>query len=131
MFENTTNLETFFRLNDTTETDSLKVGVAEIQIAENDSVSSLYYRLNSFRIKEGRLMFTDATTSKPFQYNLTAIEMSLDSIDSKSEWVKTHSEMLLNKRGVMKVDLAFNPINPMELDLKYVISGFKLKDLNI
>ncbi len=131
MFENTTNLETFFRLNDSIETDSLKVGVAEIQIAENDSVSPLYYRLNSFRIKEGRLMFTDATTSKPFQYNLTAIEMSLDSIDSKSEWVKTHSEMLLNKRGVMKVDLAFNPINPMELDLKYVISGFKLKDLNI
>lgn len=133
MFQNTTNLETFFRLNEVTESDSLSVVLEEPDVitVQKDSVPPLYYRLNSFRIREGKLQFTDATTSKPFQYNLTNIEMSLDSMDSKSDWVNAQANMLLNKRGEMKVDVGFNPMDPMELDLKYVISGFKLNDLNI
>ena len=111
-------METFFRLN---ETDSTQV---EEEVLTNVTEDPLYYRLNSFIITKGKLKFTDATTSEPFIYNLTNIEMAVESVDSKSEWVKTHSEMLLNKRGVMKADLAFNPLDPMELELKYIISGF-------
>ena len=132
MHQTTTNFETFLRLNEPT--DSLEVVTAELEETDevaNDSVPELYYRLNSFAIDNGTLQFNDITTSQPFQYNLTSIEVALDSMDSKTEWVDMQAQMLLNKRGVMKVDLSFNPIDPMELELKYVISGFKLNDLNI
>jgi hypothetical protein len=133
MFQNTTNLETFFRLNEVSESDSFSNNIddLETQRVGNDTLPALYYRLNSFSIREGKVQFTDATTSKPFQYDLTNIEISLDSIDSRTEWVNAQAKMLLNKRGEMKVDVSFNPMAPLELELKYVISGFKLNDLNI
>lgn len=132
MYQETTNFETFFKLNEPV--DSLQVKdelVVEEETIATDSVAELYYRLNSFGIRNGKLQFNDLTTTEPFQYNLTSIEMDLDSMDSDTEWVDAQAQMLLNKRGVMKVDLSFNPMDPMELDLKYVISGFKLNDLNI
>ncbi|WP_152286487.1 DUF748 domain-containing protein [Flavicella marina] len=132
MYQTTTNFDAFFRLNEPV--DSVAVAEVELDSSEgvaNDSVPELYYKLNSFRIVDGKLQFNDITTSQPFQYNLTSIEVDLDSMDSKTEWVDMQAQMLLNKRGVMKVDVSFNPLDPMELELKYVISGFKLNDLNI
>lgn len=133
LYHDSNNFETFFKLNETIEVEEEEPTQAEVesQLVENDSVLPLYYRLNSFLISNGRLKFTDATTSKPFQYDLTNIGMHIDSIDSETTWADTHMDMLLNKRGVMKVDLSFNPSDPMELELKYIISGFKLNDLNI
>lgn len=132
MYQTTTNFDAFFGLNEPV--DSLEVAKVEeqnVEVVENDSIPKLYYRLNSFEIINGKLQFNDITTSQPFQYDLTSIEVDLDSMDSKTEWVDVQAQMLLNKRGVMKVDVSFNPLDPMELELKYVISGFKLNDLNI
>ncbi|MEI6865123.1 DUF748 domain-containing protein [Flavicella sp.] len=124
LYKNSTNFETFLKLDEVIDEEELE----SIQI---DSVSDLYYQLNSVSISNGKLQFNDATTSQPFQYNLSSIEANVDSINSESEWVNVKANMLLNKRGKMKVDLNINPLDPMELDLKYVVSGFKLKDLNI
>jgi hypothetical protein len=39
--------------------------------------------------------------------------------------------MLLNKRGKLVAQFGFNPLNPMDLNLEYVITDFQLADLNI
>ena len=129
LFEDSNNLETFFRLND--QIDPIKSSETSAELVAIDSLQPLYLKLNSFLINSGELKFIDATTSQPFEYSLTNIEMNLDSLDSNSKWVDTQAKMLLNKRGVMKVDVGFNPLDPMEIELKYVISGFKLNDLNV
>jgi hypothetical protein len=57
--------------------------------------------------------------------------MEVDSIDSRSEWVNLYSDMLLNNQGKLTAEVGFNPSNPMDIDLNYVITDFQLSDLNI
>lgn len=125
----TTNFESFFKLNEPI--DSTMVVEVQQEEVQSDSVQPLYYKLKYFGMKSGKFEFIDATTTKPFEYHLSNIEVNLDSLDSHSEKVAAQAEMLLNNRGEMKVDISFNPSDPMELALKYVISGFELSDMNI
>ena len=103
--------------------------------SEGDTVSyedeSLYYAINHISIKKGILDYSDNLTGKPFEYHLSEIEMTADSILSNSSWVNTYSEMLLNNRGTLVAEVGFNPDNPMDIMLDYVVTDFQLSDLNI
>ena len=99
-------------------------------IQENKSVE-LYYAVNHFRIKKGAIDFTDNLTGNPFDYKLSEIEITTDSILSTSDWINTYSEMLLNERGKLVAEVGFDPANPMNIILDYVVTDFQLSDLNI
>jgi hypothetical protein len=39
--------------------------------------------------------------------------------------------MLLNERGILKAEFGYNPLDPMDLNLDFVVTDFQLPDLNI
>ncbi len=91
----------------------------------------LYYALNYFNISKGVVDYTDNLTGDPFDYNLSEIEITTDSIFSNSDWININSTMLLNNRGELVAEVGFDPANPMDIILDYVVTDFQLSDLNI
>ena len=95
------------------------------------SIDDTYFAINHIALRKGEVDYVDNFTGKPFEYHLSDIELEADSILSTSEWVNLYSQMLLNNRGVLKAEVGFNPKNPMDLMLDYVVTDFQLSDLNI
>ncbi len=91
----------------------------------------LYYALNTFRLSNGIFDFMDKTTDEPFSYHLSEIDVELDSIHSNTNWIETTARMKLNNRGDLNAEISIDPMNPMEMELYYVITDFQLSDLNI
>lgn len=113
-------------------TDTIEELEIEEETVDSNSVSEqLYYAVNLFKIDNGVIEFKDHTTPRLFEYHLSAINMSANDITSDADWVKTHLDMLLNKRGVMKVEMGVNPMKPMDMDVDYVLTNFQLSDINI
>jgi hypothetical protein len=75
--------------------------------------------------------YTDNLTGRPFNYHLSAISASCNSIRSDSEWVDITSEMLLNNRGNLKAEVGWNPMNQYTAQIDIMIENFLLSDLNI
>ena len=91
---------------------------------------SYYYKINKLKIDNGLMDLRDISYEEPFDYNLSEIEMKVDSFSSKSIWVNTFSTMKLNKRGKLQAELGINPADPYEMKVDYVITNFQLSDLN-
>ena len=122
------NLEKIFLL--TTEDTATLTGIASDSLI-NDSILPLYYAVNFIQIKNGTIDYTDNITGEPFDYHLSEIELNSDSIESTSDWISLYAQMKLNDRGTLVAEVAFNPANPMDINLEYVITDFQLGDLNI
>ena len=121
-----TNFENLVRTS--TNQDTISGSAVDTTITKEDN---LYYAINSFRINNSVLDFTDYTTTKKLEYHLSTINMSAKDIKSDAKWVNTHLDMLLNNRGKMNVEFGFNPLKPMDLDVDYVLEDFLLSDINI
>lgn len=119
--------------NDTNLDRMLKKEAAETPTKEQSNAENkLYYALASFSIDKGVVSLNDRTTSKPFQYEISNLQMHLDTLNSHSNWLKTQTNLVMNKRGKLAIDLNFNPNNATrEMDMSYDISGLKLKDWSI
>jgi hypothetical protein len=96
-----------------------------------DQSKSLYYAIQSFRMEEGTIEFRDHTTSEPFDYLFTEMEIHADSIESSANWVSLYANMLLNNRGNLVAEIGFDPLAPQNFMLDYNIRDFQLSDLNI
>lgn len=97
-----------------------------------DTVPFTYsYRINEFKIEDGQMEIHDNSFEEPFVYHLSEIAMKTDSISSASKWLNAFASMKLNNRGKLQGELGFNPSDPYELKVNYVITNFQLSDLNI
>jgi hypothetical protein len=90
----------------------------------------LIYSVNSFIIDDGIIDFTDRTIKEPFNYHLSRIKMNVGSISSASTWLTVNSTMKLNEKGDLKAEIGFNPGDPYEFKVDYVISNFQLPDIS-
>jgi len=124
----TNNFYEIFDVNIEEEITKVNEDIDEMQ--ENKS-AELYYAVNHFSIKKGAVDYTDNLTGNPFDYKLSEIEISADTLLSSSNWINTYSEMLLNERGKLVAEIGFDPKNPMNITLDYVVTDFQLSDLNI
>jgi hypothetical protein len=97
----------------------------------DSSSSSLYYAVQSFRMEKGIIDLRDHTTGEPFDYHLSDIAIQSDSIESSSEKLTIYASMLLNNRGSLVAETAFDPLSPANFTLDYTIKDFRLSDLNI
>jgi hypothetical protein len=103
-----------------------------VQTEDDETVTStLYYGFDHVSIVNGKMDLVDRTTGEPFQYYLSEMEMSADSIYSNSDWVTLYSTMLLNNRGKLVAEVGFWPEDPMDISMDYVITDFLMSDLNI
>ena len=132
-FEMDTITNNFFEIFNITseEEDSIQVAEVIVDTLAADSAAPLYYAINHFVLKNGIVDYRDKLTGEPFDYYLSEIALSADSILSNSEWVNIYSDMLLNKRGKLVAEVGFDPANPLDIILDYTITDFQLSDLNI
>lgn len=96
-----------------------------------DTVPELYYAIHNLEIENGILDYRDNLTGEPFDYHLSQMKLSADSISSTADWVEFKSTMLLNERGTLVAQLGIDPNNPYELFLDFSVEKFLLPDLNI
>jgi hypothetical protein len=132
-FEMDTITNNFFEIFNITSEEEDSTQVAEV-IADTlvaDSVAPLYYAIHHLVLRNGIVDYRDNLTGEPFDYYLSEIELSADSILSNSDWVNIYSDMLLNKRGKLVAEVGFDPANPLDIILDYTITDFQLSDLNI
>ena len=120
--------EAFNITSDTLETEELAQAAPD---ADTTATDTFYYAVNYILIDDGITEYRDNLTGEPFDYYLSEIRLESDSIESTSDWVDLYSTMMLNKRGTLKAQVGFNPANPMDIRLDYVITDFMLSDLNI
>ena len=120
--------EAFNITPDTLETEELAQAAPD---ADTTAADTFYYAVNYLLIDDGITEYRDNLTGEPFDYYLSEIRLESDSIESTSDWVDLYSTMMLNKRGTLKAQVGFNPANPMDIRLDYVITDFMLSDLNI
>lgn len=130
LYESSNNLFDLFTWLDETESD-LIIDDDTIAGSVSDPDYPLYYALNSFEIKEGDLTFIDYQYDSVFYYHLNKFELAVDSITSDAAWLDATASMSLNNRGNLIAEIGLDPSNPLELDLQYAISEFRLSDLNI
>lgn len=132
-FELDTATNNFFEIFNITEEEEDTMQVAEVSADTlfADSSNTLYYAINHLVLKNGIVDYRDNLTGEPFDYYLSEIALSADSILSNSDWVNIYSNMLLNKRGKLVAEVGFDPANPLDIILDYTITDFQLSDLNI
>jgi len=132
-FEMDDSTNNFFRVLNYTydESDSIEMAEVSIDSIPEEQSAELFYALNSIIIENGVVDYRDVLTGQPFDYHLSEVTVDMDSMLSTSEWVNVYSDMLLNERGKLKADLGFNPLDPMDLNLDFVVTDFQLPDLNI
>lgn len=112
--------------------DEPEINTESTVTAESENDKPLVYSVNSLKVNEGTLKFTDHTTTSPFIYNFSKVKMNFNEIKSDSDWVNGKSSMVLNERGQLAADIGFNPNDAaMNMKVNYVISNFQLSDLNI
>jgi hypothetical protein len=132
LYDSSNNFFEFLGFQPAAEPDSTSLSTYEIDSLESDPGPPLSYALNSFIIEDGIMDYTDHRTSEPFTYDLTALELSVDSISSQEEWIDLFARMLLNNRGNLTAQLGMDPREPlMNLNLDIGITDFILSDLNI
>ena len=123
-----TNISDLFKV---AKTDEDKIVSEEIKTDTTENKTELYYALNTFRLRNGIFDFVDKSTDETFKYNLSEITLDFDEINSNTNWLETTAQMKLNHRGDLKAEIKINPMDPMEVELYYVITDFQLSDLNI
>lgn len=88
--------------------------------------------INHFKIDNGLIDFSDQRFRETFDYELSKVEVDMDSISLNSKWLNIRSSMKLNKRGNLEASLGINPTDPFNhIELEYVLSDFQLPDINI
>ena len=101
------------------------------ETTETETQSDLYYAINHLKMDHGVLDYSDKLTGNPFNYHLSEIKLNFDSVFSDTDWVKIHSDMILNNRGTLNAEIGFNPLSLNDADVDIVIEDFLLSDLNI
>lgn len=92
---------------------------------------SFDYFINSLKLTNGIMDYSDNFTGKPFNYHFSDIRIDSDSIGSKKEWIDIRSDMLLNGRGTLEAEIGLNPMQPSNAQIDIAVRDFLLSDLDI
>ncbi len=95
------------------------------KIDTTNTKNAFSYKLNHFELRNGSVNYTDNLFTNQFKYELNNINVSSDSLSSTNDWIKTDTQIGLNKTGT--IDNKFN-IN-IETG-EYQFNG-KIKQLNL
>jgi len=130
LYDSTNNLSLLFDVLAEYEDELTEIADTSGQNEENTG-PPLYYSMNSLELINGTMNLWDYQYADTFYYALTNIDLAVDSITSDASWLDAGLTMTLNDKGKIAAQLGFDPTNPIELDLEYSISEFRLSDLNI
>ena len=110
--------------------------VVEIEVDSSLESAPVTYLLEEFRLKNGEVYYTDnAIANGPFEYNITDIEFSADSL-TEGRNVRFDMDAVMNGKGTLNGLIITDPGNPnkggtFDLDLKKIpIEDFSVFSLN-
>ncbi len=109
----------------------LDEGESEESKMDSTQQTEMFYAVNHLGLHDGIMDYTDNLTGQPFEYHLSEIEIETDSIFSDADWLEINAEMLLNERGTLLAQVAFDPVDYMDGELNISVEKFLLPDLNI
>lgn len=100
--------------------------------SENSSTSTPFdYHINSFKVTNSLMDYSDNLTGKPFNYHFNAIEINSKDITNAKDWIEIKSNMLLNNRGTLQAEIGINPNNLLTAQIDVAVENFLLSDLDL
>ncbi len=99
--------------------------------SENSDDNSIF-TINRFLVNKGLIEFSDQRFREEFFYELSDVQVDMDTLELRDNWVNINANMLLNKRGNLKAEMGLNPGSPLDsIQIDYVLSDFQLPDVNV
>ncbi|MFA8435823.1 MAG: DUF748 domain-containing protein [Marinifilaceae bacterium] len=124
LFEKTTNWEQF--LAPTLETDTTSTTNDTLKEPKVDTISSPTYAVKEVFLEDGSVLFEDHTLNRPFRYDLTAINTTVENITETSTNVPVNCKFKLNGKGEFHSEGRFNMQQPFDMNLKGHIKNLNL-----
>jgi hypothetical protein len=88
------------------------------------------YRVDSFVLSDGRVVFKDFSLLETFAYYLTDIRIFSNTLNSDNNQVRIDMQSKLNYTGDFEARLNYDPKNYRDMDLYYRINGVRLSDMS-
>jgi hypothetical protein len=100
--------------------------VSDTLLTDSISETVVEYRIDTARIVNGALNFTDNTLNRSFRYNLKELDINLAALTESSHSVPLSFSVNLNNQGMMTGNAIINMANPDSLDSKVTIERMNL-----
>lgn len=112
-----------------------EINEATMPLEEVDSTGGenpMEISVNRFCLNDGLLDFSDQRYREEFCYELSEIQVDMDTLEIQNSWVNISANMKLNKRGTLEAQIGMNPFSILDsIRLDYVLKDFQLPDLNM
>lgn len=125
------NFFRIFKIDTTSTSEADEKTSPKTKTADSTSTSNLYYAINTLKVDQGILDYSDNLTGERFDYHLSDITVDSKDIKSDADWVDITSDMVLNNRGTLNAKLGLNPSDFTNLNLDFSIENFLLSDINV
>ena len=126
--------ETPTELNEVQESDSLGAVAVKNETttvtASADTKGTLNYSLDSLRLHDAEIQFTDYTLARPFQYLLSDFDLAVDNVHPKAGKMPVYFSLNTNNDGKIDGELTLNMTQPENLDLNLNIERLGLMNLS-
>lgn len=108
-------------LSDTLETETTDSIQTEIQ-----KETPLFYKIDTFSIRKGQVLFTDNTLNRGFRYTVKNIDIQLNNIFENNNKIPLKFSMDFNNEGKYSGETFFSIMNPQNLTYKGILSELDL-----
>ncbi|GEM_PF-2837746 len=129
MFDSTNNMLSTFAPLINEEQDTLSTGQMDDSLAAK-TPAKYFYSVDTFLVVNSNIQYRDYSLDEYFQYDITSIEALADNIRSDNDQAKIGSNGILNEKGNYNANMEFNPSNPLDFELDFVVEGFQMEDLS-
>ncbi len=106
-------------------------GNAEVRPEQKDTTQQFFVSINTFLLENGMVEMADYTHDRTFEYQISNITVSSDSITSLSDILDLDVRMDLSDRGKMESDILVNLKDPGEMQVDFTISNLMLEDFDV
>ncbi|NMM47717.1 DUF748 domain-containing protein [Marinigracilibium pacificum] len=143
-YDSTSNIAEFMKRvmppEDSVQNEDSTTQVATNEVTENDidqdSVSSdsgqkFDISLNTIILEKGVVDLADYSHERSFEYKISDILITADSINSETTWMDIDASMKLSDRGKMESELLIDLSNPKEMVLDFTMSSVMLEDFDV
>lgn len=96
--------------------DSLAAQTDSVEI-DSTKQTQVTYKVDTIRVKNGTIMFTDNTLNRPFKYDLTEFNLSVSSLTQSAQKVPVAFSVVTNRDGKITGNMNLNMVNTSNLSV--------------
>ncbi len=103
----------------------------EEPMVNEDSTQQFFVQVSNFLLERGVVRMADYNQERSFEYQISEIHVSADSITTQTEWMNADLSMRLSDRGKMEGEFLVDLSNPQDMTLDFTISSLMLEDFDV